>query len=255
MTAAWVPYCGAAPLPAEWLTRWNWDPVLLTLMATLALGHSLLLVRAGEFRSRAWWYASVWVIAFTLFVSPLCALSSALFSVRVVHHVLLIAVLAPLAVLSLPARWRRAAAQSAGVLGAVFALHVAVVWLWHFPVPYASAMSSHLMFWTMQLSLLMSAIALWRVILSPTGSPGIALAMTLGTVMQMGLLGAMITFARNPLYVPHFASTESFGLSPLADQQLAGLIMWVPATLPYLAVALGLIARSLSRAANADRIA
>jgi putative membrane protein len=255
MTAAWVPYCGAAPLPAEWLTRWNWDPVLLTLMAALALGHAQFLMRAGEFRSRIWWYASVWLIAFTLFVSPLCALSSALFSVRVVHHVLLIAVLAPFAVLSLPARWRQAAAQSAGVLGAVFALHVAVVWLWHFPVPYASAISSHLVFWTMQLSLLMSAIALWRVILSPAGSPGIALSMALGTVMQMGLLGAMITFARNPLYVPHFASAEPFGLSPLADQQLAGLIMWVPATLPYLAVALGLIARSLSRAANADRIA
>jgi putative membrane protein len=255
MTAAWQPYCGVAPLPSEWLSRWNWDPILLSAMAALALGHAMVLWRSGEFRSRGWWYASLWLIAFTLFVSPLCALSSALFSVRVVHHVLLIAVAAPLAVLSLPRRWRSVAAQSAGVLGVVFALHVAIVWVWHLPAPYASALSSDPVFWIMQLSLLGSAIALWRLILSPAGPAGAALSLTLGTVMQMGLLGAMITFARSPLYVPHFATTEPFGLSPLADQQLAGLIMWVPATLPYLAVALILIGRSLARAANADTVA
>ncbi len=255
MTAAWVPYCGAAPLPSEWLTRWNWDPVLLVTMAALALCHAGILWRTSEFRSRLWWFASLWLLAFALFVSPLCALSSALFSVRVVHHVLLIAIAAPVAVLSLPRRGRTAAAQSAGVLGAVFALHVAIVWVWHLPAPYASALSSDLVFWIMQLSLLGSAILLWRPILSPAGATGAALALTLGTVMQMGLLGAMITFARSPLYVPHFATTEPFGLAPLADQQLAGLIMWVPATLPYLAVALVLIGRSLARATNADTIA
>ncbi len=253
MTAAWVPYCGVAPLPADLLNRWNWDPVLLMLLAALALGHAQILVRAGEFRSRAWFYASVWLIAFALFVSPLCALSSALFSARVVHHVVLIAVLAPLAILSVPARWRSIAWQSAGLWSAVFAVHVAIVWTWHVPASYASALSSDLIFWIMQISLLASAIAVWRVILTPGRSPGLALSMTLGTVMQMGLLGAMITFARHPLYIPHFATTEPFGLSPLADQQLAGLIMWVPATLPYLCAALALIGRSLAPVANADR--
>jgi putative membrane protein len=188
-------------------------------------------------------------------VSPLCALSSALFSARVVHHVLLIAVAAPLAVMALPDRWRSAVARSAVVLGAIFAFHVAVVWFWHLPAPYASALSSYPTFWIMQISLIVSAIALWQVILAPNRMPGLALSMTLGTVMQMGLLGAMITFARNPLYIPHFASTDAFGLTPLADQQLAGLIMWVPATIPYLAVALVLIGRNLARAADADRTA
>ncbi len=65
----------------------------------------------------------------------------------------------------------------------------------------------------------------------------------------MGLLGAVITFARVPLYPPHFATTDPFGLSALADQQLAGLIMWVPATIPYLAAALLLIGRGLARGA------
>lgn len=255
MTAAWEPYCGVAPLPSEWLARWNWDPVLLAAMATLAICHAGILMKTGEFRSRRWWYASVWLIFFTVFVSPLCALSSALFSARVVHHVLLIAVAAPIAVLSLPLRWRLAAVQSASLVGAVFALHVAIVWIWHLPAPYASALSSYLVFWIMQFSLLASAIALWRLILSPVGSAGPAMLLALGTVIQMGLLGALITFARSPLYIPHFASTEPFGLSALADQQLAGLIMWVPATLPYLAVALMLIGRSLARAASADHTA
>jgi len=56
----------------------------------------------------------------------------------------------------------------------------------------------------------------------------------------MGLLGALIVFAPRPLYVVHLASTTAWGLSPLADQQLAGLLMWVPATLPYLGVVLWL---------------
>ena len=67
----------------------------------------------------------------------------------------------------------------------------------------------------------------------------------------MGLLGAIITFARTPIYSPHFATTEPWGLSALSDQQLAGLIMWVPATIPYLLGALVYIAAQLSPADRA----
>jgi putative membrane protein len=56
-------------------------------------------------------------------------------------------------------------------------------------------------------------------------------------VLQMGMLGALLTFASVPLYVPHLTTTFAFGLDPLGDQQLAGILMWVPASLPYLAVA------------------
>jgi len=54
----------------------------------------------------------------------------------------------------------------------------------------------------------------------------------------MGLLGALITFAGAPLYAPHAVSTLAWGLTPLEDQQLAGLIMWAPAAVFYLAAAL-----------------
>ena len=57
----------------------------------------------------------------------------------------------------------------------------------------------------------------------------------------MGLLGAVITFARTPLYDAHLGATTPWGLSALQDQQLAGLIMWVPAAIPYLIAALMLL--------------
>ena len=68
--------------------------------------------------------------------------------------------------------------------------------------------------------------------------------------MQMGLLGALITFAGQPLYAPHFFTTEPWGLSALEDQQVAGLIMWAPSAGLYLAAALAIAGRWF---ANEDR--
>lgn len=60
--------------------------------------------------------------------------------------------------------------------------------------------------------------------------------------MQMGFLGALLVFASGPLFATHFMTTQAFGLTPLEDQQLAGLLMWVPAFLPYAGVALSKVA-------------
>ena len=65
------------------------------------------------------------------------------------------------------------------------------------------------------------------------------------SMVQMGLLGALITFAGTSLYAPHFSSTAPWGLSPLEDQQLAGLIMWIPSAGIYLGAALALANRWL----------
>jgi putative membrane protein len=97
----------------------------------------------------------------------------------------------------------------------------------------------------MQATLLGSAWLLWRGILVPAAQPGPALVALGTTIAQMGLLSALIVFAPQPLYAVHFASTTAWGLGPLADQQLAGLLMWVPADLPYLCVGLWLAWSSL----------
>jgi len=251
-TAIDVPYCGRAPLPSDWLAQWNVDVFLLVPMAALLGLHVAALARAGEWPGKGRWLAAVWFMLAVLFVSPLCALSSALFSVRVVHHVVLVALVAPAIVMSLPDRWREFPLHKGA--GFLFVLNVAIIWLWHAPAPYAAAMSSDLLFWAMQLSLLMTAVALWLAVLSPAARFGSALTVLLGMVIQMGLLGALITFARVPLYTPHFGTPEPFGLTTLADQQLAGLIMWIPATLPYLVTALLLIARGLAGATALRRI-
>jgi putative membrane protein len=247
------PYCGAAPLPAELLSRWNFDPALLAVLGGAGLLHMLALSRdeapLGQNR-RAVLAATGWALLVVLLVSPLCALTSALFSVRVAHHVVLVAGVAPLLALSLPRGLRVTWIGRAA--GAAFIIHMVLLWFWHAPAPYAAALADPRVFWAMELSLLGSAMLLWMAVLSPFARIGATLAILLGSVVLMGLLGAVITFARAPLYAAHFAVTAPWGLSALQDQQLAGLIMWVPASIPYLAAALALVASRLGRPVTAD---
>jgi len=219
-----IAYCGPAALPDDLWTRWNVDPLLIAILVALAI----VVGRGRSSEAKAGWGAIVLMLV--IFVSPLCAMSSALFSVRVLHHVLLIAAVAPLLALAFPQR--RAGAAPIVVL---VAAHAAVLWLWHTPGPYTWGLASVPAYWLMQISLLGTAWLLWRAILAP-GQSGPALIALAATIGQMGLLGALIVFAPRPLYLVHLASTASWGLVPLADQQLAGLLMWVPASLPYLGV-------------------
>lgn len=231
----WIPYCGVAPDPSEWLVRWNLHPVLL-----LAMGAAALLGRAADNPTRFWW---AWGILLLLFVSPLCALSSALFSVRVAHHALLVAVVAPLlaGAFALP--------RPPGGISAWTGAHILILWMWHAPPLYAWALGSDAAFWLMQLSLLGSGVGFWLAIRRAPELVSVG-ALLIG-MMQMGLLGALITFAGTPLYAPHVLTTAVWGFSPLEDQQLAGLIMWAPAALAYLGVALFLLGRALDRAERA----
>jgi putative membrane protein len=251
LSGTWNRYCGPPPIPADWLERWNPDLPLIAAMAAFGILHLLALQRHGEWPQKRRAYGATWLLLALLFVSPFCALSSALFSVRVAHHVLLIAVVAPLAVIALPSRLR-SPAISAGALAAIFVVHTFTLWIWHAPSLYDSAMRTPAIFWAMQLSLLGTALALWLAVLSARVPLVVSLAALLGTMTQMGLLGAIITFARRPLYAPHLGVTEPFGLTAFNDQQIAGMIMWVPAVLPYLAAALVLTGLRLGRDALAD---
>ncbi|WP_114952011.1 cytochrome c oxidase assembly protein [Sphingosinicella terrae] len=251
----WIPYCGAAPVPAEWLARWNWDPWVLAGLAVAGAAYGFLQSprsssrrkpaflsswvpvstgMTGEGPGRPAAFLAAWLLLFLLFVSPFCALTSALFSARVVHHVALAALVAPLLVWSFPA------ARAPG-LWAATAVQASVFWGWHAPPAYALALSSHAAYWAMQASLLATAILFWAAV-RRAPAPA-AVGALLATMVQMGLLGALITFAPRPLYAPHFVSTAAWAYSPLEDQQLAGLIMWAPAAALYLGAALLLLSR------------
>lgn len=230
---AWAPYCGAAPVPDELFARWNLDPLLLLALA----GAAVVLSRTSR---RPVLSAAVIAIALLLFVSPFCALSSALFSARVAHHVVLAAVVAPLVVYALPLeklRWPGSLLMWTGLQTLTF-------WAWHAPTVYAAALSSDLVYWTMQLTLLSTAMGFWGAV-RRASAPSAVAALLFSTV-QMGLLGALITFAGAPLYVPHYFTTMAWGYSPLEDQQLAGLVMWAPSAALYLAAALLVAGRWLT---------
>lgn len=227
----WTPYCGVGATPADLALRWNFDPLLLVVF--LGLAALAWTRRAGA----AGW--SALAVAALIFISPLCALSSALFTARTVHHVLLVAAVAPLAA------WAMPKARPGGLMAATLA-STAIFWGWHAPAAYAWALSNDAAYWLMQLSLGGAAIAFWIAVRAARVPPAVA-ALLVSTV-QMGLLGAVLTLADRPLYAPHAGTTLAWGLTPLADQQLAGLIMWAPAAAIYLAVALGMTWRTLDRA-------
>ena len=227
LTTLAASYCGPAPLPDNFWGRWNFDPWLL---AVMALATAMFWMQQTTARQRLAFAAAMASLA-VIFISPLCALTVALFSARVVHHVLLVAIAAPLLALAFN-RWRGAGP----LLTPLTLLHTVIFWLWHAPDAYSLALQSTPIYWLMQLTLLGSATLMWAAIF--TASPARSMASLLFLTIQMGLLGALLVFSMTSLYVPHLATTQAFGLEPLADQQLAGLIMWVPASVPYLAVAL-----------------
>jgi len=217
-------YCGPAPHPAVLWERWNLDPVVL--LALLLMAYLLRRSRRGA--------AAVVVLA-VAFVSPLCALSSALFSARVVHHLLLIAVAAPLLadLIRLPSR---------GQAGLALAVSTTVLWGWHVPQAYDLALSNIGIYWLMQLSLIASFVWFWQTVFAPDRTPVEAIALVVAGFTQMGMLGALLTFASSQLYEAHAFAPLEWGMLPLTDQQLGGLIMWVPAGIPY-AIIVAVLAR------------
>jgi putative membrane protein len=121
--------------------------------------------------------------------------------------------------------------QPTALWSATMAFLIAL-WFWHMPEPYAATFRSTPLYWAMHVTLDGSGLLLWATLLRQH-SPQ-ALAAGVVSSIQMGLLGAVIGLAGWPMYVPHYATTEAWGLTPLADQQLGGVLMWVPGCLLFL---------------------
>jgi len=227
-------YCGQPPVPSGLWQRWNLDPWVLT---ALAAGLVASFRARNGMAGRAAGAAAVAVLL-VAFVSPLCALSSALFSARIAHHLLLVAVAAPLIAIALPGGGGRLP------LTLLATAHAAVFWLWHAPGPYVWSLSHPAAYWLMELTLLATAVAFWRAALDP-GRHAAGLLALVATMAHMGLLAAVLTFAGAPLYAPHLTTTQAWGLTPLQDQQVAGLLMWTAGAVPYIAAAVAMLGTRL----------
>lgn len=278
-----LPYCGSAPAPAELLARWNFDPLLIALLLAVlgaylagvwqrqratAREHGLPGAPAASARRC---FIAGWLIASLALVSPLCAWSVALFSARVAQHLLLMLVAAPLLALGQPSvmfdavrrigvRWRHAKTGGAAwPLVAAWLLLTLALWTWHAPGPYQRSFDSNVAYWAMHASLFGSAFVLWRLLLARgPGSKTAAIAAALASGAQMGFLGALLTFAPRMLYPVHAESAAAWGLSALDDQQLGGLLMWVPGGLLMMAagmaaLVIGLRSGNEAQASEAHR--
>jgi putative membrane protein len=254
-SAAYVPYCGAPPLPESLWSRWNTDPVLLAALLLFAIAYAAMARRRGFSRAARLSFYAGWGITAAALVSPLCALSVSLFSARVGQHMILALLGAPLVAAGLaaiePAGRRLAplyerAAASPFLSATAFAV---LLWFWHAPAPYAATFASTAVYWAMHVTVYGSAVWLWRTVLAASLTTTFAvLGAAVVSSVQMGLLGALITFAPRPMYAPHALTTAAWGLTPLSDQQLGGAIMWVPGCIVFLAVAMVMFWQAMEQA-------
>jgi putative membrane protein len=121
------------------------------------------------------------------------------------------------------------------------------LWIWHAPPLFQSTLTSELSHSLQHISFLASALLFWWGLFERDRS-GRAVVYLFLTIIHTGLLGALLTFAPHLWYPAYGERAAIWGLTALQDQQLGGLIMWVPGSLTYIAAGLALSVRLLRRA-------
>jgi putative membrane protein len=261
---------GQPPAPHDLWAAWDLHPVLvggLLLAAWTYRRGQTVGPRRPVDRWRARCFVAALVALGLALLSPLDGLSSALASAHMAQHLLLLLVAAPLLVLSAPSaailrgsplgvrravgRWRRRLGLTHRHLGvlrhpaAVWLLSVGVLWFWHAAAPYDAALDSEPLHVLEHASFLVTAVLFWHVVVGVRGSArvagGLGVLLVFAMAMQSVFLSVLLTFARTPWYSGYATTTAPWGLDPLTDQQLAGVLMWIPAGGIYLLVALALL--------------
>jgi putative membrane protein len=203
-----------------------------------------------------------WALMAIALVSPLHDWSRRLFTAHMIGHELVMTLAAPLLVLSRPlgpVLWafprsaRHSIARSVQLVGYLMfweiltlplvaaILHAVAIWVWHMPVLYEAALRVEWVHWAQHLSFLITALLFWWSVLDGparrrSGAGGIFLLFATG--LHTAFLGILISLARRPLYGLQSQAAEQWHLTPLSDQQLAGLVMWVPGGMIYAVAAL-----------------
>ncbi|MEX2474170.1 cytochrome c oxidase assembly protein [Marinobacter sp.] len=191
---------------------------------------------------RSWLFHGGLLIGVFAIWGPLDHWASESASAHMIQHMLFISLMAPLLVVSRPLpqifTGLGVSARSVGRTLKLMAnrpmalgyLHGLTIWVWHLPFFYVLALNDPWVHFIEHLSFIATATLFWWAILnSATRNLGLSLCSLLFTLMHTGILGAILTFAREPLYGDHYA---------LGDQQLAGLIMWVVGSFPYVAASI-----------------
>lgn len=266
----------------SWST-WSYDPWLLSPLYLTGTGFYVGTQRiwraAGIGRGirygqvAAFWAG--WLVLAVAITSPLHWLGERLFTAHMIEHELLMVVAAPLmgyaringALLwSLPRRLRPAIGRlfTTGVVASCWralshpvtatAMHGLALWLWHAPPLYRLALENDAVHRLQHISFFLTGLLFWWVLFYGRGSgrssrlrDGISVACLFLTVLHSGLLGALLTLSPRVWFPQQGVFAGEFGLTPLQDQQLAGLVMWIPMGTLYTAAGLFFAWRWLSR--------
>jgi putative membrane protein len=261
------------PLADPWWSVWNADWWLWLVIGASGWLYARGVHRlwrqsapsAGVSRLQVWAFALGWLTVVLALLSPLDALGGALFSAHMVQHELLMIVAAPLLVLghplgpmiwALPPAWRKPAAElcrRTGLQSAVrwlsrplcaWVVGGLMLWVWHIPAWFNAALRNHGVHALQHLCFFVSALLFWWALLQPRRASrhGLGVLYVFTTAVHSSILGALLTFSGKPWYSAYATSAQAWGLTPLADQELGGLIMWIPGGLIYLGVTLLLMA-------------
>jgi len=253
---------GEPLLPHDLWRAWNTESSLLIPLAVTVIlyvwGIRNVWQRAGSghgISTRGWMSFLGGILALVVaLVSPLDALAGVLFSAHMIQHLILVLIAAPLLVLSefpvavlwaLPRRSAQSLGQSSNRSRALsrawraisspvsaWLLFAMAMWFWHAPTFYEAALQDETLHHLEHFAFLLTAMLFWWVLLKHTTQKhvhyGMAIPYLFTTVLHSGILGALMTFTSQPWYPYYTSLVTPWGLTPLQDQQLAGLIMWVP---------------------------
>ena len=263
----WAHAGGPKISPEHFWSAWSYEPVtIMFLVLTAALYISGVIQMKAK--PAGWQIASfatgITVLALTL-LSPLHQLGTELFSAHMAQHELLMLIAAPLIVLgrpeipilwAVPETFRRSMVhrvapkmvlQSWRILTipiAAWLIHGITIWIWHVPVLYQATLESEWIHATQHLFFLITALLFWWTLLVGRANMqhGVAVAYVFTTAIHTSVLGALLTCSTRLWYPIYEGRTEPWGLNTLQDQQLGGLIMWVPAGIVYTVLGLWLFA-------------
>jgi cytochrome c oxidase assembly factor CtaG len=257
--------------PHNWhdlIRAWSFEPLVVISLSITALLFIIGLRRQRR-AIRTWevpCFALGWLALFVALISPLHAWGQVLFSAHMTQHEILMLVAAPLLVLgrplvvflwALPLRGSRTLGRIAKIPAlnrtwrtftiplVAWLVHAVALWVWHIPVLFDAVLHYEWVHTAQHLSFLVSALLFWWALIhGPQGAMGYGAAVLylFTTSVHSGVLGALITLAGSVWYPSYAGLTGSWGLTPLEDQQLGGLIMWIPAGLVYVIAGLALFA-------------